>query len=358
MGFTRKHPDRCLESAVAQNTGIKLNRETAVLSNVKIVGLTSVKNRRYTRKALNEALPLYEGVRVNLNHGKSADGDPMGHPSVDVRDRFGRIRNARLEADGAYGDLHYNPKHTFAAQFEWFAENDPSAIALSHDAILKGPYPETAEAIRIIESIPKVFSVDVVADPGSTRGLHESADMDLDAEGMDDSLYGEEDEDPAKEHLANAICEIVKDDSLDMAEKLKKIKALLGVMHSDDDSPPNEKKSMSDKKSESAVADPRDARIAELESQLEVYRVRESIAKDTTDAEEKCKTSGLDTRLITKPFVKSMVSRGRESWEEMIADRKAVLEERSDAVTSASRKPAVPGTADDFAKEVLSGVSK
>ncbi len=73
-----------------------------------------------------KALPLYEGMRVNVDHV-----DPGQRRSL--RDRIGLVKNVTLKDDGLYGDFHFNPKHALAEQIAWDAENAPQNLGFSHD---------------------------------------------------------------------------------------------------------------------------------------------------------------------------------------------------------------------------------
>jgi hypothetical protein len=132
---------------------------------VTVLGLSSRNRRRYTPEAAASALSLYEGVLVNLDHPDHADGPRS------VRDRFGRLVNVRFEGGRVRADLRYNPEHPFAATLEWFAENDPGAIGLSHNAIGEG---KEEGGVFVVRKIVELRSVDLVAEPASTRGLFES----------------------------------------------------------------------------------------------------------------------------------------------------------------------------------------
>lgn len=87
------------------------------------------------------------------------------------RDRIGRIENVRVATDGLFGDLRFNPEHPLAKQLVWDAEHAPENLGLSHNAQGRGR--RDGEAF-LIEEITAVRSVDLVADPATTRGLFES----------------------------------------------------------------------------------------------------------------------------------------------------------------------------------------
>ena len=139
-----------------------------VVHGVKILSPISKNGRTYAAEAIRQAVPLYEGAKVNLNH-------PAGSPSSprDYRDRFGSIRNVRLASGELVGDLHYNVKHPVAEQFAWDAEHSPSNVGLSHNVVAST---SRRNGSTVVESITKVQSVDLVADPATTNGLFEHAD--------------------------------------------------------------------------------------------------------------------------------------------------------------------------------------
>jgi hypothetical protein len=128
--------------------------------------MKSKNGRTYLPEALVEAAALYENAKVNVNH-------PQGHPSAprDYRDRLGEIRDVALQpGDGLFGDLHFNPKHPVAEQLVWDAMYAPQNVGFSHNV-------EARTARRgdeiVVEAITRVQSVDLVADPATTRGLFE-----------------------------------------------------------------------------------------------------------------------------------------------------------------------------------------
>jgi len=134
----------------------------------KILGFKSRNNRTYTREALIKAAHKYEGVKVNLDHNTGTDPRKFS-------ERFGRMVNVRMQGDGLYGDLQYNPAHPLAEAFRWWIKNDPTAIGLSHNATAE--VQNTATGGELVTEIKDVDSVDLVADPATTQGLFESYKM-------------------------------------------------------------------------------------------------------------------------------------------------------------------------------------
>ncbi|HSV28362.1 MAG TPA: hypothetical protein VLL76_02355, partial [Candidatus Omnitrophota bacterium] len=155
--------DVLLETTDNRGIALKVDRERGVIPGVKLLGAMSARGREYPREVMTKAMPLYEGRPVNVDHV-----DPGGRRSY--RDRIGAIKNVTLKEDGLYGDFHYNPKHALAEQLAWDAENAPQNVGFSHDA--RGPSKLKGGRV-VVESIDRVISVDLVANPATTQGLFE-----------------------------------------------------------------------------------------------------------------------------------------------------------------------------------------
>ncbi len=148
------------------NQPLRVDRTAGVIRGVKLLGLRSKNGRRYRENALSEAAALYEGAKVNINH-------PKGHPLSprDYQDRLGVISGVEFRPQqGLFGDLHFNPKHTLSEQLMWDAENASQNVGLSHNVLARTAR-EGGETV--VEAITKVQSIDLVADPATTRGLFE-----------------------------------------------------------------------------------------------------------------------------------------------------------------------------------------
>lgn len=145
---------------------LRVDRAAGVLRGVKLIGLESLNGRRYRPEALSAAVSLYEGAKVNVNHPKEGPLAPR-----DYRDRLGVIREVEFRAEeGLFGTLHFNPKHAVAEQLAWDAEHNPRNVGFSHNVLAR----LTRDGAQsLVEAITHVQSVDLVADPASTRGLFE-----------------------------------------------------------------------------------------------------------------------------------------------------------------------------------------
>jgi len=153
----------------SRGVAMRVDRQAGVIRGVKILGLQSRNGRAYLPQALARAAGLYEEAKVNVNH-------PQGHPGGprDYRDRMGVIRNVAVRTgEGLFADLHFNPKHALAEQLAWDAEHAPENVGFSHNVQAR----TRREGDRVVvEAITRVQSVDLVADPATTRGLFEARD--------------------------------------------------------------------------------------------------------------------------------------------------------------------------------------
>lgn len=154
---------------VAFSSAPKVDRGAGVIRAVKILGKQSRNGRMYTDEALAQAAGLYEGVCVHIDH-------PEAHTLGGDRkfaDGFGYLQGVRRQDDGVYGDLVFLKSHTLAEQICESAEKMPRQFGLSHHA--EG-YVTTQDDKTIVEGIARVFSVDIVRNPATNRGLFESLD--------------------------------------------------------------------------------------------------------------------------------------------------------------------------------------
>ncbi|MEN0109742.1 MAG: hypothetical protein AAF805_03370 [Planctomycetota bacterium] len=166
------HQQTVQEFVDSRGVVVASDAAAGVLRGVKLLGLTSRNARRYRESALREAITLYEGAKVNVNHPRR---DPLA--PRDYRDRLGVVRNVRFEPTaGLFGDLHFNPKHALAEQLAWDAEHAPENVGLSHNVIARTR--RDGDQV-VVEAISRVQSVDLVADPATTNGLFEHTAADV-----------------------------------------------------------------------------------------------------------------------------------------------------------------------------------
>jgi hypothetical protein len=148
----------------------KVDREGGVIRDVRVIKTTSKNKRRYLEQALRSGIPLYEGVTIGIDHVKPTAGNP--NPERAFSTFWGKLQNVRWHEDGLIGDLHYLKSHPMTEHILEAAERFPENFGLSHDA--DGDSTIASDGWREIHEITKVYSVDLVTNPGSTTGLFES----------------------------------------------------------------------------------------------------------------------------------------------------------------------------------------
>ena len=216
---------------------LTVNRDTGVISGIKILGLISDNGRRYTLEACHKAAPLYNNRRVNIDHPVDANGNMKPTRMRSSYDRFAKIINVRPGDDGLYGDLKMLKTHPMTSRIYEAAE-DPELVDLfgfSHNAQGDG---DTENGQFVVQEITQVRHVDLVADPATTKSLCESrmktktkkevGEMGYEADQpLDMETPPEEEETGWREHCANAIGAILNDDSLSPEEMKDKIDSIL-----------------------------------------------------------------------------------------------------------------------------------
>lgn len=157
-----------------QESSPRVDAETGIIYGVKLLGENSKNKRRYARKAMREAVSLYEGRKSYVNH-------PDRERAAEDRkfqDWTGNFRNVTYkEGKGIFADQHLlKASPHFSAIIE-AAQKFPNSVGYSH--VAEGESRQDGET-EIIESIREVFSVDLVTDPATTGGFFESVERDAD----------------------------------------------------------------------------------------------------------------------------------------------------------------------------------
>jgi hypothetical protein len=200
---------RLLEYSSAIVSGAtRVDREAGIIRDVAILSPHSSNNRSYTPQAIQNAAPLYEGKSVFIDHQIN-----IPETGRSYRDKIGTLVGVRYQEGKLRGDLRVNLGHANAAQLLYDAEHNPSAVGLSHDA--DGVAVER-DGQRVIESITKVRSVDLVAEPSSVTSLYESVTT------MPDQAAATATPDPVAALYASLTLENLQTNRPDLFDMVKK----------------------------------------------------------------------------------------------------------------------------------------
>lgn len=154
--------------------GGEVDRDSATIKRVKVLGFESTNGRRYSRESVKAAAHLYENAAVYCNHPIDPNtGKPKSSRSRTVEDRLGKLVNVRMENDGLYADLQLLKTHPMTERVLEAAERMPDAYGLSHAADVD--YSIGQSGVMEISEITAVRSVDLVCEPGTVSGLFESS---------------------------------------------------------------------------------------------------------------------------------------------------------------------------------------
>jgi hypothetical protein len=232
--------------------GGRVDRKSKLIRGVKILGFHSrnpgsvlgkdfadMAGYDYDPTAIKQALPLYEGAPVNLDHLESKrDGNGMRVPdgSRHVKQRFGKLQNVRVESDGAYADIRYLDNHPLTPMVLEAAEEMPDVFTMSHHA--HGEVDKGTDSRGKVSKINQVHSVDLIAErPGTTTSLFESSPMDDDSATVNSAPASKTDEttrnagDP-REAFCQDLQTACNEDELDLAGTVFRVlQAIVKVAH-------------------------------------------------------------------------------------------------------------------------------
>ena len=140
----------------------RVDREAGHIDGVLICGVQSRNGRDYPTSVLSRDYARYEGAAVNCDH---ADESTVGR-------RLGWFSDVKPGADGRpRGRLNLLKSHPMSAAVFEAAERNPSLFGMSHVAVCGT---KRINGRETVESINKVLSIDLVADPATTKSLYES----------------------------------------------------------------------------------------------------------------------------------------------------------------------------------------
>ena len=231
---------------IVQSPDLRVDRENGVIRNVRILGERSMNGRKYTQEAVAKAASLYEGRQANYDHPSRINPEQ----ERTVADRAGWFENVRKVDGGLNADFFILTSDPRADKVFESAERNPKLFGFSHNA--EGKTRRDGAQV-LVEEITRVRSVDLVADPATTKSLFESQFCSHPLTEWLDELY------PNKRNLIDQLIEqgmitpemqaestavsdsamqmrqafrvillaVIDDDSLDMKQTLSKIKEVL-----------------------------------------------------------------------------------------------------------------------------------
>lgn len=142
--------------------------ESIVVKGVKLLGLRSKNRRNYDTDGVRQsARDKLVGAPIFINH----PADPSQPRSY--KDQFGVVESHEYRpGKGHFGTIKVNPHHSEAKRFLWDVKNNPRAMGMSINAVIR-PGKADRSGDVVVEELLDVRSVDVVTRPGTASGIFE-----------------------------------------------------------------------------------------------------------------------------------------------------------------------------------------
>lgn len=339
---------------ISDKPPLKVDAEKGIIEGVRILGRYSpnthgqrgVESSEYTPTAMKQAVNLYEGVKVYIDHKRDRK-----NPGRSTRELVGVIRNPFYDGEDecVRGNLHYYTTSEIGKQIAEDVEKRIGAFGLSHSA--RAGKTSVANKRYVIEEIAEVYSVDLVDDAATNRNLWESNEMETKT--FSELLESwKEKKSKARQTLATklleddtmpldapieapptnpddaltagfkaAILAVVDDDSMSAADKMAKIKTLLTTQEKlTSSSEPKEEEDDDDKEKDKEKGKDGNA-MESLQKQLDAMKAKE-------ECRDLCESVGF---VPTKVQLKSMLSLNEKERKEFVEDCKKVAESKSPA---------------------------
>ena len=142
-----------------------------IVRDVLLCGPKSKNGRLYTERSfggIDGVKVLYEGVLVFMNHNPK-DKHPLDRP---IQEAAGVVQNVRWTSAGPRGDIN-TEGFMYGPLLRGLSKTKAKGVGMSH--VIEGVVdPKTGEA-----KVNKVYSVDAVVNPATTKTFTESTIMDL-----------------------------------------------------------------------------------------------------------------------------------------------------------------------------------
>lgn len=155
------------------HSGFTVDREARIVHNVCLLGKKSKNGYEYKESAIQEAAPKYSGRVVYIDHSQTPSKRSLlgkaGRIMASPRLESGRLIGSIKASKGAAGDFLLDEAQ------EQLDNPEAKDVGMSH--VIEGRMSKNG---KIVESIEKVISVDVVFNPATmTKGFVESENDNL-----------------------------------------------------------------------------------------------------------------------------------------------------------------------------------
>ena len=267
--------------------------EKKVIRNVVLLGEESKHGYKYSLSGMKEAVPLYDGTQVFINHPND-DEERAGRR--DLMKLAGKVESPSFtEGENKVKGNVVLLNDQFGLKFFNIAKTMPEAAGCSQNAI--GRFNEERTCV---EEIKKVFSVDLVASPATTKSVFEGIN-----------------------NKSNVETNKMEYSDIDLTElRLRRTDIIETLVNEGKSSRDEEVKILTEERDKIKKENDDFKAIEETD------KVRQSIDKMLKEAE-------LDGSLTTDIFIESLVNaKDDETRKNLIEDRKGMKKEKTGVYNS------------------------
>ena len=148
----------------------KFDSTNLVLEGTVVLGPTSLNGRIYPTEVQKKAVGVFEGAKAYMNH-------PTKHvmsEARDVKDYIGIHKNVRVKGDKTYSDLHLVNNETVQKHILPILEDKTHHSSVGNSIVARATMEKGKDGIYTVTEIHAARSIDLVSEPGTTKGLFES----------------------------------------------------------------------------------------------------------------------------------------------------------------------------------------
>ena len=148
----------------------KFNEADLILERTVVLGPASLNNRLYPIEVQERAIPIFEGAKAYLNHPAT----PVIGDARDVRDYIGLHQNVRVIGNKTYSDLHLINNETVQKHILPIIKDRTHHSSVGNSIVARATMEKGKDGVYTVTEIHEARSIDLVSEPGTTKGLFES----------------------------------------------------------------------------------------------------------------------------------------------------------------------------------------
>jgi len=269
------------------------DKKNMIVHNVVFLGPNSSRGYTYKEEAIQEALPLFEGATMYIDH-QSEESVEKGDVRS-VHELLGQAKNARVVGDKVRGDMHLvntaDIRNNIFPIMEHFKDQIGNSLAGFGEKVKEN-------GKEVVVKITHVNSIDLVTRPGTTSGLFESRkkNSDKNKNGGNTKVTIEEILEALKDSKINEAVTAHIMAEAEQTGKIEELEKIVVVLKKD---------------------------ISGKDGELDKFKVKEAHEEKVHLCDKLIKESKLPDEAVTKTWKKQLLaSKDEGDMREMLSERK------------------------------------